>query len=509
MNVVVLNYDYDPLTEHSLEDSDFGESEFITVGWGKKETQFHGSEGKEAAKKKDEIKALENLDEVDKTCSITWRGDGEYFAVSFVHPQRGRSFKVFNKEGQLQFTSELCNGLEAPIFWRPSGLWIAVPQVLPGNKYQITLFEKNGLRHRELVLPFKRQEQFVKSISWNSDSEILLIETQHVANEKQSSVYLYTICNYHWYLKQFFPFRSMIASYAWSFDGKLLHILLESGTIESFKWEFDVNHSSGYGEDDEGVVAVIDGWNILLTNFRGTIIPPPMCGYQLTVENPVNQVGFLSHQANVNSFFVVDAVTGAVSTYEAKFTSNAKDAIPVNRLNGAQLLQRYDFENATECSRFLWVAPTLFVCLHNGALTLMETVGDQLKVVSSHPLESIVVTMQADDRVIYFQDLSGCVQKVEIELNNTISAFQHLFLLPEICDKLEIAQNATNKMPAQVYALKNRHNLYCNQSKLASDVTSFHLTDRYVAFTSLTHLYFIKLAANGVDSKQQVCVVNF
>ena len=30
-------------------------AKFVTVGWGKKETQFHGSEGKEAAKRKVEV----------------------------------------------------------------------------------------------------------------------------------------------------------------------------------------------------------------------------------------------------------------------------------------------------------------------------------------------------------------------------------------------------------------------------------------------------------------------
>ena len=30
-------------------------AEFVTVGWGKKETQFHGSEGKQAAAKKEAV----------------------------------------------------------------------------------------------------------------------------------------------------------------------------------------------------------------------------------------------------------------------------------------------------------------------------------------------------------------------------------------------------------------------------------------------------------------------
>lgn len=40
-----------------LYSSQFGEGEFITVGWGKKETQFHGSEGKQAAHKKTDFES--------------------------------------------------------------------------------------------------------------------------------------------------------------------------------------------------------------------------------------------------------------------------------------------------------------------------------------------------------------------------------------------------------------------------------------------------------------------
>lgn len=47
MNMVLMNM-FDPINEVNLFKEDFGEKEFITVGWGKKETQFHGSAGKHA-----------------------------------------------------------------------------------------------------------------------------------------------------------------------------------------------------------------------------------------------------------------------------------------------------------------------------------------------------------------------------------------------------------------------------------------------------------------------------
>lgn len=44
-----MPYTFDPPAhEVNLLSEEFGEKQFVTVGWGKKETQFHGSEGKQA-----------------------------------------------------------------------------------------------------------------------------------------------------------------------------------------------------------------------------------------------------------------------------------------------------------------------------------------------------------------------------------------------------------------------------------------------------------------------------
>lgn len=66
-NVVVMTCTYDALTEHALDDeTSEAEGEFVNVGWGKKETQFHGSEGKQAAKNKLEEGSKVNADELPK-----------------------------------------------------------------------------------------------------------------------------------------------------------------------------------------------------------------------------------------------------------------------------------------------------------------------------------------------------------------------------------------------------------------------------------------------------------
>lgn len=222
-SLVVMNSAYDPIAEVSLLDEAFGDEVFINVGWGKKETQFHGTEGKQAAHKKpDEIKVAD-VSTMDQRVTIVWRGDDEYFAVSFVG-EAGRMFKVFDKEGKLKYTSEKLAGLDGAIDWRPTGNWIAIPHVLP-NKYTIALFEKNGLRHREIVLPFKKEEEQVEKLLWSSDSDILAIYTEHTAG---STIYLYTMANYHWYQKQTLQFADKCQAIMWDNNytqGKTLHVV--------------------------------------------------------------------------------------------------------------------------------------------------------------------------------------------------------------------------------------------------------------------------------------------
>lgn len=222
-SLVVMNSAYDVVAEMNLLDENFGDEAFINVGWGKKETQFHGTEGKQAAHKKPDEVPIGDLSALDQRISILWRGDDEYFVVSFIGTN-GRMFKVFDKEGKLKFTSEKLTGLDSAIDWRPSGNWISIPHLLP-NKYTIALFEKNGLRHREIVLPFKKDEESVEKLLWSSDSDVLAIYTEH---QNGSNIHLYTICNYHWYQKQTLQFTDKCQAIQWDnnyAEGKTLHVV--------------------------------------------------------------------------------------------------------------------------------------------------------------------------------------------------------------------------------------------------------------------------------------------
>ena len=94
----------------------------VNVGWGTKETQFHGKAGKDSriVGQIDQDKVEEN-DTKKKSIKVVWRDDGQYFAVSYVSDiDQVRRIRVFNREGQLQSTSEPVKQLGPALAWKPS-----------------------------------------------------------------------------------------------------------------------------------------------------------------------------------------------------------------------------------------------------------------------------------------------------------------------------------------------------------------------------------------------------
>jgi elongator complex protein 1 len=174
--VLEMTRDFYTVTEFPVDDEDDGackssinKASFVSVGWGKKETQFHGRIGKEAAKEvQSQLRLSENDDRMPR---VTWRGDGEYFVISYASTVLNRRvLRVFNREGNLLHVSEPVNQLEHCLSWKLSGNLITSTQMLP-HKHDVVFFEKNGLRHGEFSL--KEKDSIVKSLSWNSNSSLL------------------------------------------------------------------------------------------------------------------------------------------------------------------------------------------------------------------------------------------------------------------------------------------------------------------------------------------------
>uniref|UniRef100_A0A7N6BIW1 Elongator complex protein 1 n=1 Tax=Anabas testudineus TaxID=64144 RepID=A0A7N6BIW1_ANATE len=315
--IIMMTKDFEPIIEFGIHQDDFGEGKFITVGWGKKETQFHGSEGNirnDVNICPQEVQPAAAWD--DHRPRVTWRGDGQLFAVSAVCPQTGgRKVRVWNREGVLQATSEPISGLEQALCWKPSGSLIASSQRHP-NKHSVVFMEKNGLLHGDFTLPFSKDQAKVKDLLWNSDSTVLAVwlEDMTPGEDGQVNTYvqLWTVGNYHWYLKQSLDFgkdpQKAPVCVGWDPERPLrLHMVTRGWTTITYDWGWNTDRSPGVDDTDNANVAVIDGDKVLMTTFRKCVVPPPMCSFELQLKSPVNQVTFLCRPQKTNQLAALTA----------------------------------------------------------------------------------------------------------------------------------------------------------------------------------------------------------
>ena len=145
--------DFEPLLEFDPDEATDAAFANVNVGWGTKETQFHGKAGKAAREIVQEAPSAVKENE-DHCIKVIWRDDGQYFAVSYVSKiDQIRRIRVFNREGQLQSTSEPVLDLGTSLAWKPSGgALIASSLKLSNGIDVIGFYEKNGLRHGEFPL---------------------------------------------------------------------------------------------------------------------------------------------------------------------------------------------------------------------------------------------------------------------------------------------------------------------------------------------------------------------
>lgn len=198
--LLLMSRDIENIASVNLTPEDVNVSSHVSVGWGKKETQFKGKR----ARALQDPTVPESIDEGvlspldDRSVTISWRGDGAWFAVSKIEEERRRMIRVYSREGQLDSVSEPVDGLEGALSWRPSGNLIASTR-RTSDKVEVVFFERNGLRHGQFDLRFTAEELAALSVpltlKWNSDSNVIAVSYP-------DKVQLWTMSNYHYYLKQ-------------------------------------------------------------------------------------------------------------------------------------------------------------------------------------------------------------------------------------------------------------------------------------------------------------------
>ncbi|KAK5148025.1 putative elongator complex protein 1 [Rachicladosporium monterosium] len=293
-----MTRDFEPTANITLSVEDLKVSSHVSVGWGKKETQF---KGRGAAKALRDPTMPEHVDEGtlspldDKTANLSWRGDGQYFAMSSISDSEPacRIIRMYSREGVLESVSEPVNGLESGLSWKPSGQTIAgVRRSAEG--LQVVFFERNGLRHGEFDLRLSKEEsetigRSVK-LRWNIDSTVLAVALA-------DRVQLWTVSNYHWYLRQevyFHDARGLKhhADLLWHPERPLHMASFNDSELRLLDFAFMVSRGSVVPPNDHGLVAVIDGKLLKITPLRTANVPPPMAFDEIELPETANEAAF-------------------------------------------------------------------------------------------------------------------------------------------------------------------------------------------------------------------------
>ncbi|KAL3481619.1 IKI3 family-domain-containing protein, partial [Aspergillus californicus] len=290
-----MTREFENVAEITLAPEDLKASQHVSVGWGKRETQFQGKRAKAlrdptVPEKADEGK-LSGSDYGRTT--ITWRGDGAYVAVNNIDGGARRAIRVYSREGTLDSVSEPVDGLEGALSWRPSGNLIAAIQRLE-DRIDVVFFERNGLRHGQFTLRLTDEERAAWAsdihLSWNVDSTVLAVQFK-------DRVQFWTSGNYHYYLKQELPIvvnpeNSSPFAFRWHHEKVLRFVVGSSESIVDGEFVFEVFQGSTTTPNDVGAVAVVDGKTLKLTPLRLSGVPPPMAHNELGLDSNAIDVAF-------------------------------------------------------------------------------------------------------------------------------------------------------------------------------------------------------------------------
>ncbi|KAK4667213.1 putative elongator complex protein 1 [Podospora pseudopauciseta] len=501
--VLFMSRSFDVISEVGLSEEDLRLSKHVSVGWGKKETQFIGKGAK--AKGLRDPTIPEKVDEGalssndDGRCTISWRGDGAYVAVNFLQQGQRRVIRVYNRDGELDSVSEPVDGLEGALSWRPEGNLMAGIQRL-SDRIDVVFFERNGLRHGQFTLRAPQDSPDVAAelaLEWNSDSTVLAVIMK-------DRVQLWTTGNYHWYLKQEFlcgdggSKHHQSSKFAWHAEKPLLCVAATAGKVLINEYIFTIARGPGVSPHDFGAVAVIDGQTLKFTPFRTANVPPPMAFDELEVESPIIDVTI---GRDCNSMAVLHR--GGVSFFELiiqgprmlppKLASTASF-----RKTHAQLYEEHVLQVGLSGSNevhVLQMSEDMEIVRHTFDGTQTNEHGWQkTDATSITTITTPIVPPVVEEDGVIAQDWRGRLSRI-IE-------GEHLPLPAEFANFLPWTSYITHSGEFLAFGQARNGYLYCNSTLLARNCTSFVVTKHHLIFTTTNH--FVKFVHLATEEELEV-----
>ncbi|KAI9298608.1 IkappaB kinase complex, IKAP component [Neoconidiobolus thromboides FSU 785] len=498
--LIIMTKDFEVISEKQIHEDEELQEEYVNVGWGKKETQFHGSVGKQAAKETVDHSTFTLSQDDDLKPRLSWRGDGNFLVCSLIDNVKNiRIMKVYDREGMLQNSTELIDKLEHNVFWKPSGSLIASTQRLP-HRYQVVFFEKNGLRHGEFTLPTDVKR--VLELKWNCDSTILALLVQK--NEGASAEFylqFWYVNNYFWYLKYDLPLPEYNNNIHFIFHPEIpLNIAINFAGSEFLSLDFDweVLNSNNLSIENSLTTAVINGKDLYLTPFRYRNVPPPMSAFQPKFPVSIQHISF-SNFDHGNRIAVLDFDQ---NLYVVKFEEISKKKITPPEIKKVGNLSEVDLSDSIKYRQLCYSSENEIYALGYCTLNLKDYVAKfsisensknfELvdKIECSSPVIKIIHQEGSNEPIIQFNDgkiyrIKGKDNELEFELG-----------LSEKCTLFQ-AVKYDEYSDLKVAALSSSNRLYINQILIDSNCTSFAIHNEFLVYTTSDHVArFLPINAN-------------
>ncbi|OAA77798.1 iki3 [Akanthomyces lecanii RCEF 1005] len=476
-NAIFMGSSLDPVAEVAMTADDLRASKHVSVGWGKKETQFQGRGAKALRDPTIPEKVDEGIPSQHETgaTTISWRGDGSFVAINSVQEGSRRVIRVFSREGELDSASEPVDQLESSLSWRPSGNLMAGIQRLQ-DKVDVVFFERNGLRHGQFTLRSSLEDVTACpniQLEWNTDSTTLAVVLS-------KTVQLWTMGNYHWYLKQEIP-RDVggAAVLSWHPE-RALRLAFPTG--DGLVLAEQVLHSargSCQQPCDVGAVAVVDGSNVKFTPFRTANVPPPMSFCDIETESSAVDVAF-GHR---NSSFAILHHRG-VDLYDLPITNGragrpkAVKKLPLSLHDSKYFLPLRIVATSTGYCIFAYQGDKFVRAVFGADDSNIEFFQDAAI--------SLLSTAAYDDESViegYGQDASGMIYTVSATSTEPLG-----IQFPSMLPSFEIYKSSDDAVIA--IGLSRTGHIFANSRQLAKNCTSFVLTPHHLIFTTSNH--FVK-----------------
>ncbi|KAK9466881.1 IKI3 family-domain-containing protein [Lipomyces arxii] len=503
-SLILLSRQFDQVADFEFSAKDITMSSHVSVGWGKKETQFEGK----GVKGRRDPTLRQAIDEGvlsikdDSQTRISWRGDGAYLCVNSVDTVATdigeclrRTIRVFSRDGVLDSVSEPVDGLESFVSWRPSGNLIAsVQRIVDGERrgLDVVFFERNGLRRGEFKTRLLTDETIL-DVQWNVDSTVLAILLSN-------RIQFWTVNNYYWYLKQELyltkeePMRFM----RWHTERPLTLILGQKDFMEIFEFASSLYTGSKAPPNDSGVLMVADGKNLKITPLKIANTPPPMAFRTLELASS-------SAHASINVSNDLIAVLEHSEIELAQWSLLGSKSIATPTVTKSIPLTELDLVGIARQLRFISrnVLAVLFDYPHYSRVSLLKFNNDlEYDIVFTHDFEASVVTMapRTDHRAIGIELANADVWEICSSSDDgetyeiTVSK---ILQLPERC--LTVGDAIVGDK-IYVFGLASNGRLYANQQRISVSCTSFIVTENYLLYTTAQNfLKFVHLTAGDAD----------